>query len=305
MKRVLVTGASGFIGTHALPALAERGYEVHALSSGAGPGSTGRPGDGEVRWHAADLLDPAAAEAVVGRIQPSHLLHLAWYAVPGRFWSAAENVEWVEATLRLVRAFSEAGGTRAVLAGSCAEYDWSGGICVEDATPLRPATLYGASKHAAQAVIAAYAPVAGLSAAWGRIFFLYGPREHPARLVSSIARALVAGEPAPCSHGRQVRDFLHVEDVASAFAALVDAPVEGAINVASGRETPISEVISLIGSATGRPELIRWGEVEPPPGEPPLLVGDTRRLAGDLGWSPRYTLEEGIERTVDWWRRAA
>src|SRR6266566_6416242 len=110
MSRVLLTGATGFIGTHAINALLLRGHEVHAVARRAQPRREG------VAWHVADLLKPETPERLVRQARASHLLHLAWYAVPGAFWNAPENERWLDATLRLLRAFGEAGGRRAVMA---------------------------------------------------------------------------------------------------------------------------------------------------------------------------------------------
>jgi nucleoside-diphosphate-sugar epimerase len=230
--RVLVTGASGFVGRRALAPLLERGFEVVAVGRRP-PGGDAPPG---LRWIAADLLDPAARAAAVRGAGASHLLHLAWYAEPGRYWTATENVHWVGATGGLLEAFAAAGGRRAVLAGTCAEYDWTAtGPYAEAATPLRPATLYGVCKDATRRIAAALGDQLGVGVAWGRIFFLYGPGEHPDRLVASIARALARGERAAASEAASVRDFLHVDDVAGAFAAMVAGDVTGAVNVARAR----------------------------------------------------------------------
>jgi nucleoside-diphosphate-sugar epimerase len=300
VKRILLTGATGFIGRQTVPILLDRGYEVHAVTSSA---SVRRIDDG-VHRHRADLLEPHAPAELVQRIEPTHLLHLAWYAVPGKFWTAPENVDWLEASLRLLRAFAGSGGQRAVFAGSCAEYEWSDGRCKEDTTRLIPATLYGACKHALQTVGSAFAAQAGLSFAWGRIFFVYGPGEHPDRLVSSVIRSLLSGRPAACSSGEQERDFLHSEDVASAFVQLLDSGLEGPVNIASGVPVSIREVVTTIGALTGRPELIRLGEGPPRADDPPVLVGDIGRLRSQVGWAPRIGLEEGLEQTVEWWRTA-
>jgi nucleoside-diphosphate-sugar epimerase len=296
MSRVLVTGATGFVGTRAVEYLREQGHEVHGVSSRDVRDDTG------TIWHRVDLLDPNAAKRLVSAVEPERLLHLAWYTEHGRFWSSSENLRWVEATLRLLRTFADGGGHRATLAGSCAEYDWeTDGVCVEGETPLRPATLYGASKHATQLVASAFAAVAGIELAWGRIFFLYGPGEHSERLVPAVASRLLRGEEAQVTAGSQVRDFMHVDDVARAFTALLDSKVQGPVNIASGEPVALRELVGLIGSATGRPELIAYGALPRRADDPPMLVADVHRLRDEVGFRPGIDLAEGLRQTVaDW-----
>jgi nucleoside-diphosphate-sugar epimerase len=285
LKRVLVTGATGFVGRQTLTPLARRGYDVHAVGS-----------------RDADLLAPGTAARLVDEVRPTHLLHLAWYAEPGAFWQSPENARWRDASVRLLETFAESGGSRAVVAGTCAEYDWSGdGVLSERSTPLEPLTPYGAAKNA----VRVSAEGMSLSSAWGRIFFLYGPHEDERRLVSSVTRALLAGTPARTTHGCQVRDFLHVAEVGDAFAALLDSDVEGAVNVGSGEGVSVADVVARIADLVGRPELVELGALEAPAGEPPLLVADVQRLRDEVGWRPSRALDEGLRDTVEWWRASA
>lgn len=297
MKRVLLTGASGFIGRHCVEPLLASGYEVHAVSSRDVEGSS--PG---VFRHRADLMDSERVAGLMDEVRPTHLLHLAWFAEPGKFWTSPENLRWVRASLGLLEEFERRGGERAVMAGTCAEYDWNYGYCSERFTPLAPSTLYGSCKHALRIASSAFAEQVGLSAAWGRVFFLYGPHEHPARLVSSVVNAVLRDEAAPCSHGEQIRDFLHVADVADAFAALLDSDVSGAVNIASGRPVAIKDIVYEIGGKAGRRDLIRLGARPAPEDEPSLLVADVGRLRDEVGWIPEYDLDRGLEQTMNWWR---
>ena len=296
MTRVLVTGATGFIGRHASEILAAGEHEVHAVVAREPDDPIAR-----VTYHRVNLLDPETTRAAVRSIAATHLLHFAWYAVPKRFWTSLENYRWVGATMDLAAAFAEAGGTRIVAAGSCAEYDWRFGCCREEVTPIAPSTPYGVTKSAACRLLMSYGEQTGVRVAWGRIFFVYGPRERPERLVSSVIQSLLAGRRAECGDGRPVRDFLHVRDVASAFAALVDADVRGAVNVSSSRPIAVRDVVEEIGRQLGASDRIAFGAL-PPRDEPPLLVGDNHRLRTETGWTPTFDIGSGIEDTIRWWR---
>ncbi len=297
-KRVLVTGATGFIGRHALGPLVQRGYEVHGAGLGEPPPDT--PG---VTWHEQNLLEAAGTAKLIGAIAPTHLLHMAWVTTPGTYWTSPENLDWAGASVRLVKAFTEAGGKRAVVAGTCAEYDWSHEHMMETLTPLKPQTLYGTCKHATREMLSAYAEQTELSLGWGRVFFLYGPHEHPDRLVASVARALLQGQRAETTHGTQLRDFLHVADVAGGLVALLDSAVEGPVNIASGEPVTLREVVDILGKVTGRPDLLAIGARPAPPGEPAEITARTRRLHEDVGFTPSFTLEAGLTDAVNWWRQ--
>jgi nucleoside-diphosphate-sugar epimerase len=297
-RRVLVTGAGGFIGRHCLPILISKSFEVHAADVVV-PEET-RYG---LHWHQVDLLDTKQCSELLATICPTHLLHFAWYAKRSEYWNSLENIRWVEASLHLLRVLHMNGGKRVVMAGTCAEYDWRYGYCSEHVTPLVPLSLYGTCKNALQHLLKEFSRVTGLSSAWGRIFFLYGPHENPNRLVSSVILSLLQNKTAPCSHGNQIRDFLHVEDVSAAFVDLLDSDVVGPVNIASGRPVAIKEIVYKVAENINRPELIQLGVVPVPRNEPRLLVGDVTRLSEEVGWTPKYNLDTGLEQTINWWRK--
>ena len=296
MKRVIVTGASGWIGSHALPFLVERGYEVHAVANRGGSA----PAHG-VEWHRMDLLDESAVTAILERVRPTHLLHLAWYAEPGKYQMSEQNYAWCRAGIDLLRLFAATGGRRAVFAGSCFEYDHSAGVCSETDTRCAPTTRYGACKLALSEVVTR--PPGDLSTAWGRIFYLYGPGEYPSRLVPSVIGSLLHDEPARCTHGRQLRDYLHVADVASAFAAILDGKVEGIVNIGSGEEVTVRALVEMIADAVGAPRsMLEFGAIGAAPGDSPRVVADVRRLRDEVDFRPRWQLGDGLADTVEWWR---
>lgn len=291
--RVLVTGATGFVGSQVLAILAADTWDLHGVRRSA-DGSPA-PLSGRITWHICDLREPGEAASLLGRVRPTHLLHLAWNAEHRAYWTAADNEAWADGTLALARSFAEQRGRRFVAAGTCAEYDWTdlSAPCREEETPCRPQTPYGRGKLRAATGVMEIAREMGLSAAWGRLFFLYGPGEDPNRLIPAVTRALRAGERAKVTEGRQVRDFLHVSEAAAAFVALLSDSVTGAVNIGSGVPVTIRSVVESLARMLGRPDLVDFGAMPMQPGEPPMIVADIGRLAS-TGWKPRITLEDGL-----------
>jgi len=296
-KRVLVTGASGFIGRHCLPILLARGFDVHAVDIIIPENNFCG-----VQWHDVNLLNKERALELIETIHPTHLLHFAWYAKAGEYWHSIENIRWLEASLHLLQAFQKTGGVRFVMAGTCAEYDWNFGYCSEFVTPLVPSSLYGHCKNAMQHLLKDFSRETHLSSAWGRIFFLYGPHENPNRLVSSVISNLIHNRVAPCSHGNQIRDFLHVKDAASAFVSLLMSNVDGPVNIASGKPIALKEIVLTIADMLGKNHLVKLGALPQRENDPPVLFGNTRRLFNEVVWQPDYDINQGIRETIDWWQ---
>ena len=248
MKRILVTGGTGFIGKQTLVPLMEQGYEVHVISTRAQ-----NTAKNNVIFHQGNILDCHEHSRLINQIRPTHLLHSAWYTQNGKFWDAIENVSWLQATISLAEAFFKSGGSRLLGVGTCAEYDWSDhNPYREGTTPEIPSSLYGKIKKAAFECLTALARFHGASFVWGRIFFPYGDAETNVRLVPSVITSLLRGNVAKCTHGNQIRDFLYISDIGDALAAVMDSEVTGAINIASGIPIKIQEMVQRIALILGK-----------------------------------------------------
>jgi nucleoside-diphosphate-sugar epimerase len=333
-ERVLVTGATGFVGRQVTGPLRARGFEVHGVSRGSpdlaslspSPASAGGSGWGGedksalllrtptpslphiagegaadagqgITWHQADLLDEATHRALLRDIRPAVVLHAAWYVEHGMFWTAPENETWRDASLALARHAAESGARRFIGLGTCAEY---ADRDAEDDQPwpetrrIAPATPYGQAK----ARLAAALATLPIPTAWARLFLMFGPGEPPARLVPSIVRALAEARPAACASGRPVRDFASTRFLGRALAALAAGDVTGPINIASGEARSIAEVARFLGEAVGRPDLIRLGALPDRPGEVPFMVADVTRMRRDLGFAEPPDVEADLRRMV-------
>jgi nucleoside-diphosphate-sugar epimerase len=288
---VLATGASGFLGRHCLEELVCHGFRVHAVSRTR----LTTAADG-ITWHDLDLLDREAVGGLMRALRPSHLLHLAWVTTPDRYRYSPENLDWLEASLALVRAFGEHGGQRFVGVGSSAEYAVGAGACTEETTPIRPASLYGQCKAACWMATEAYALRYGFSAAWARVFLPYGPGDAPQRLIPSLLTALAAGTPIDVTDGSQVRDFVHVTDIAELLVRLLaTSQARGAFNVGTGRGTAVREVIERVADHFHARELVRFGARPGRDDEPPSLIADMTKVERVLGWCTPTSIESGLE----------
>jgi nucleoside-diphosphate-sugar epimerase len=289
-----VTGGTGFVGRRLVPRLLARGCAVAVLQRrGAPPRARTLPaGAAPVEG---DFRDPASFAADLPW-RPDALVHLAWHATTGDYQMSPANADDRLGSLRLFEAARGWGCRRIVGAGTCLEYGASEQPLAEDA-PLDPPTPYAAAKAALFLALRA----SHQQFAWVRPFFVYGPGEDPSRFVPSVVRALLRGEPAETTSGEQRRDYLHVDDLAEAFALIATTDIEGAVNVGSGSAVPVRALALRIAALLGRPDLLRLGARARPVGDPDLIVADVARLRG-LGWRPTVGLEEGLRGTIDWWR---
>jgi nucleoside-diphosphate-sugar epimerase len=290
--KLLVTGASGFIGRHLMDLLRRQG--VCAFTIGRTP-VPDQPGD---RHIGCDLLAGGNdCETALRRLGATHLLHLAWVTDPASYQVSPLNGAWLQATQSLVRAFADAGGRHMVVAGTCAEYDWSQGWCLEDVTPLNPSSPYGAAKDTARRWLQDYSAVHGLRLAWARIFFPFGRGQSAQRLLPALVSALQGQCPVFTVQALQRRDFVPVQDVARALSVMLQASAQGCYNISSAEPVAIGDLLRV---------LARLLDADPNPmlamaatsaQQPMLVAGDNRRLQG-LGWEQPAPLADTLAQMV-------
>jgi nucleoside-diphosphate-sugar epimerase len=294
--KVLLTGASGFLGRHVLGLLRQRGVSAWTLGRSCPVGQ-------HARAHVyCDLLVDGGLGETLRHLAPSHLLHLAWVTDPATYQASPRNGDWVRSTKRLARAFCDAGGSHIVVAGSCAEYDWSHGWCQEEETPLRPATPYGEAKNTTRQDLLALCSERGVRLAWARIFFPFGPAQAPGRLIPSLLAVLMgAHEPFSVQTGQR-RDFVAAADVAHALLTLLEVPAHGSFNISSGHPRAIGEVVQLLAQLIGanpQPLLaVAATQLQPPE----LVAGDNSRLRA-LGWNGPTPIADSLAQMVALARR--
>lgn len=289
-KRTLITGGTGFIGSALARRFAAAGDEVMVLDRATDDlRRLGEYAD-RVQTANAELTEPESWRGVLADFRPQRVFHLAWYAEPGKYLTNAEqNLQHLHAGAAFVREVLALQPEQFVCAGTCFEYDTSGSEPLnEDTTLERPQHIYSASKLAFKNIALQLGRDAGIPLVWARVFYLYGPYEHPKRLVPMVRLKLEAGEPiALRSHGRQVRDYLHVDDVAAGFDAAAGLEGGGVVNIASGHGVTVRELTQRIARELGREDLLSFAPDDTPFDEPMVVVGDATRLRS-LGWSPRH-----------------
>ena len=271
-QRVLVTGASGFVGRHVVRQLQSGGYD--AVESAV------RLDEIESTAPKADFVIHLAATGVIPGTDPADVI--------------ATNVT---GTVNVLRAAARAGARRMVIAGSGFEYG-EGGAVSEDALP-RPRSVYAASKVAATVLAQSLAPALGVEVVTLRPFMVYGPGERPDRLLPSLVDACLSGRSLDLTPGMQVRDFVHVIDVAQAFLLALTAPAAGeVVNIASGKPTTVHDVAVLVNETCGGIGRLNFGALPYRDDEVWDIWGDITKARELLGWAPAIDLGSGIAELV-------
>lgn len=293
MKKVIVTGATGFIGQQSIEPLLNKGYEVYAITHNQQPAN-----NNNYQLINANIFDSESIKKVFSEIKPEYLLHFAWDTRPGIYLQDNSNFEWLAASLQMLKTFQECGGRRAIYAGTCFEYKFSDEKLAEESTELSPISIYGNCKNHLNQLAKIFAKKNELSFGWGRIFYVYGPNEHEKRLTTYIINSLINKQQMTIKSGKLIKDYLYTKDIAAAFVEFLDSQVEGAVNICSGIPISVSEFALTIAEKYGREDLLTF-EDAPPAGEPPIILGDNTKLKNGIGFSPKYDLNSGIDEILN------
>lgn len=292
MRRVLVTGASGFIGKHLCRRLVREGHDVHGVSRNPRQ-------DGEVRWRQADLADATAARELLERVRPDTVFHLASYVSGSRSLDAVLPTMQhnLVAAVNVLVAAAGSGCGLVALTGSMEEPESSAG------EPI-PSSPYAAAKYASGAYGRMIHALDDLAVVNLRVFMVYGPgQDDRTKLVPYVVTSLLHGERPRLSSGVRPVDWVYVEDVVDAFLAAARTPeLAGAtLDVGSGELVTIRSMVEQIVETVGTRVEPDFGALPDRPLEQ-VRTADVERTHSMIGWEPRTTLAAGLRATVEWYR---
>jgi dolichol-phosphate mannosyltransferase len=297
--RVLVTGAAGFVGAVLVRKLREEGHAVEAVVR---PGGDRWRLEGvDVPLHAADLSDGASVEALVDRIRPEWIFHLAAHgAYPSQKDVRTMVRTNVIGTLNLVESCLRAGFEAFVNTGSSSEYGFTDHAPSEDEEP-RPNSDYAATKLTTTLYGSAVAERHQVRLSTLRLYSVYGPFEEPTRLLPVLAVQGMEGKLPALVSPDVSRDFVHVDDVVEAYLSAAKGPA-GVYNVGTGKQTTIRDAVEMarrVLSISAEPD---WGTMPDRSWDSRVWVADARKIQRELGWRPKVELEEGFTRLARWIR---
>ena len=271
-RTVLLTGGSGFVGRQVFKALLNSDVDIRlVLREGSEIPESAEYRIEKVIW-TEDLFAESIdwwSDACSG---VDTVVHVAWYAEPGKYLSSPKNIDCLSGTLQLARGAVESGVRRLVGAGTCFEYALGGDWLTVD-TPLDPVTPYAACKAAAFLALSQWLPTESVEFAWCRLFYLYGEGEDPRRLVPYLRNCLSVGRPAELTSGLQVRDYMDVEEAGRLIGEVVLGAIEGPVNVCSGVPVTVRELAERIADEYGRRDLLQFGTRPDNDMDPPRVVG--------------------------------
>jgi len=307
IRRILLTGGHGFIGSHLTRALLREGYEVGLLRRETSDLSRVREYGSRIFHYPADLRDPASVQGAVEAARPDAIVHLAmYYAVEHHPEELGVMMDTnVKGAIALLDACQDRRLSLFLNTSTCAVYREKNEP-LKETDPVSPQNLYALTKLQAEDACRFYNERLGVPTATLRLFPPYGPGDNERRLLPYTIRSLLEGQDIKLTTGLQEWDFVYVDDIVAAFLAALSKPEKaveaGVLNVGTGYPHSVREVVSKVHEMTGSKGNLLWGAVEHRKNEVWYNSGSFRRIQSVLGWEPRYTLDEGLLRTIGWFR---
>jgi nucleoside-diphosphate-sugar epimerase len=292
--KILVTGATGFIGSAFSRLALSRGHTVGGMMLPTESPPAHVPVSERMIWIKGTLAELPWRE--IENFKPDVCVHFAWIATPGVYLESPENENYLRWSLDLVHRLRGIGTNHIVGVGTCIEYKITNARLSEDTTPVDPTTLYSRCKNTLRETLEAEAKRDGWSFCWGRVFYPYGVGEHPARLCSSLIQKFRRGEKLMLKTPHSTKDYIYIEDLAEAILLTVEKKFTGTINWGTGQGVSVRQIADTVAAMLGRPELV--DEVSPTVMDPlGYVVADASKLLG-LGWNPRFTLQNGLRSLI-------
>jgi GDP-4-dehydro-6-deoxy-D-mannose reductase len=308
--RVLITGITGFAGSHLAEHLVSRGDEVHGLAHERPPFTNLAAVKDRVRIHEGDITRLEDVQRALAGSRADAVVHLAGMAVPTL--AAADPVAAVRVnvlgTAAVLAALEERPATRLVLASSADVYGAPDRLPVDEDAPLRPTNVYAATKLAAEALTRELAARHGSPVVILRPANQNGPRQHPGLAASAFAKQIAEAEAGLAEpvvrHGRldAERDFLDVRDMARAYSAALGLAESGTFNVGTGRAVAIAEILDTLLALARIPIRAELDPSRVRGGAPTRLALDATRFRQRTDWSPRIALADSLRDTLEHWR---
>lgn len=295
-QRVLITGGAGFVGAALVRHALSQGAEVAILARTASDLRRLADRRSDIRLIVGDLVNVDSYRAEISAFRPDACFHLAWVTEPGQYLQSPLNAQFMLYTIDLLRCLFAAGCSRIVSTGTCFEYARSDVELTED-SPLDYHTPYASSKNLTAQICLELAKNVGASFAWGRLFYMYGPADHPKRLLPSLITALKHDRDFLTTDGVQRVDYLHVRDVAAALWNLTGQ--SGVFNVSSGQAVAVRDLIIAVADLMGKRQLVKFGALQRPPDLPMLICGSRQKITEATGWAPKISLQDGLREIIE------